>query len=332
MKVGKRIFGAVLAALLASSALTACSRPQEQEESAKQEGFGTLSMGTAEEDSLIHLAGAAVASVINNTVPKTYVEIEASKGSPVNVHHLSEGTYDLAMVSGDTAYDAYHGLNGFEGDAQENLCVLAACYPVVSVWVADKASGLAYVRDIKGRTVAAGTRASATDMASRAVFSVMGIDETNTTIWQSGLSEGADGIRDGWADAAHGFAEIPIGAQRTLAEEMPVTVLRYTDAELAEIHAGNFAYFRAVIPAGTYNGQEEAVDTFGIKILLCASVEMDEELAYEIAMAMDVNGAVYTGGHEFMAAMQEKEFLCNDLPIPLHPGAERYYREMGYLR
>ena len=58
---------------------------------------------------------------------------------------------------------------------------------------------------------------------------------------------------------------------------------------------------------------------------------MEEELAYEIAMAMDVNGPVYAGGHAFMSAMLEEEFLCRDLPIPLHDGARRYYEECGYL-
>ena len=68
-----------------------------------------------------------------------------------------------------------------------------------------------------------------------------------------------------------------------------------------------------------------------MKILLGASADMEEELAYEIAMAMDVNGPVYAGGHAFMSAMLEEEFLCQDLPIPLHDGARRYYEECGYL-
>lgn len=90
-------------------------------------------------------------------------------------------------------------------------------------------------------------------------------------------------------------------------------------------------YFITEIPAGTYIGQEETIPTFGTKVLLCASADMDEDLAYEIARALDLNGPVYTGGHRFMAAMQEKEFLCNELPIPLHEGAEKYYREAGFL-
>ncbi len=90
--------------------------------------------------------------------------------------------------------------------------------------------------------------------------------------------------------------------------------------------------YQGELPAGTFAGQQEAVPTFGVKVLLCASSDMDEELAYEIAMAMDVNGPVYAGGHAFMSAMLKKEFLCNDLPAPLHEGARRYYEERGYLR
>ena len=59
---------------------------------------------------------------------------------------------------------------------------------------------------------------------------------------------------------------------------------------------------------------------------------MDADLAYEIARALDLNGPRYTNEYRFMAAMQEKEFLCNDLPIPLHEGAKRYYQEAGFLK
>ena len=59
---------------------------------------------------------------------------------------------------------------------------------------------------------------------------------------------------------------------------------------------------------------------------------MDPDLAYEIARAMDLNGPTYAGGHRFMAAMLDETFLCNELPIPLHEGAETYYREMGFIK
>lgn len=318
------------AAVLAAMTAAACSRP-EAGETERQE-YRTLSMGGGAEGETLHLAGMAIASVIGNTVPKTYAAIETSKGSPVNARNVSEGKLDLAMVSGETAYDAFYGVRSFEGEKMENLRALGACYPIMSSWIAGKETGLAFVHDLPGHTVSAGTQASWTDTATRAVFSAMGIDEESVSWEPYGLAEGAQRVRDGWTEAAHGFSSIPVIPQRNLAQEMELTVLAYTDEEIEAILDKNPFYYHAVIPAGTYEGQEEDIPTFGVKILLCAAEEMDEELAYEIAMALDVNGVVYTGGYDFMAPMQDKTFLADELPIPLHEGALRYYREQGYIK
>ena len=119
---------------------------------------------------------------------------------------------------------------------------------------------------------------------------------------------------------------------RSAGMELEIPVRDFgTEEELEAILGAAPWLYRGQLPAGILAGQEEAADTFGMKILLCASADMEEELAYEIAMAMDVNGPVYAGGHAFMSAMLEEEFLCRDLPIPLHDGAKRYYEECGYL-
>ena len=239
---------------------------------------------------------------------------------------------DLALVRADTAWEAYYGQGAFEGEPKEGLRVLAACYPVLSAWTAKKDSGLIWVHDLKGKTAGAGTEGSITDQMSRLAFSVMGISEENTALEPLGLEEGAEWTAEGWVQAAHSFAQVPNpgipGADASGAEWI---FLSYTEEELEAILNAAPWLYRGQLPAGILAGQEEAADTFGMKILLCASADMEEELAYEIAMAMDVNGPVYAGGHAFMSAMLEEEFLCQDLPIPLHDGARRYYEECGYL-
>ena len=193
-------------------------------------------------------------------------------------------------------------------------------------------SRLIWVHDLKGKTAGSGTEGSITDRMSRLAFSVMGISEENTALEPLGLEEGAEWTAEGWVQAAHSFAQVPNpgipGADASGAEWI---FLSYTEEELEAILSAAPWLYRGQLPAGILAGQEEAADTFGMKILLCASADMEEELAYEIAMAMDVNGPVYAGGHAFMSAMLEEEFLCQDLPIPLHDGARRYYEECGYL-
>lgn len=291
-----------------------------------------LSMGTGEAGGTVFLAGAAVASAVNNEAAGISVKIETSKGSPVNAKNVHEGNLDLAMVSADAAYDAWSGTGSFEGEKKEKLCALAACYPEVSQWIALESAGISFVHELKGRCISAGPDASKTAAASAEVFSVMGMDEENTEIYFSGLSEGAGWLREESADSVHGFTTAPFGPFEALAGEKETVILQYTEEELSKLLASGGPYVKITLPAETYRGQKEPVETFGIKVLLCASTDMEESLAYEIAKAMDESSAAYTGGHRFMAFMQDKEFLCRDIPIPLHPGAERYYREKGYLK
>ena len=325
----KRCAAAVLAAAMV---LSGCSAPADVSEGpALEYEAGTLTMGTGEESGLVHLAGAAVAAVINNTVPGIHVALEPSKGSMINASNVSEGDIELALISGDVAYDAVNGAYSFEGEPLENLRVLAACYQEVSGWAALESSGLTSVNQLKGKIISSGSKASATELASDLVFDLMGIDSSNTEVYSDSISSSVRHVKEGTADASHAFSTIPNGNHESIAAEMGAVILTYTDEELKQIIGVDPRYFKTEIPAGTYTGQEEAVPTFGIKMLLCASKNMDEDLAYEIARAMDLNGPTYTGGHQFMAAMQEKEFLCNELPIQLHEGAARYYREAGFL-
>ncbi len=292
---------------------------------------GTLSMGTGEESAMIHQAGIAIAGVINNTVPGIHVAVETTKGSAINATNVSEGDLDLALISGDVAYDAVYGEYSFEGEALENLRVLGACYQEVSGWMALEKTGLTQVKQLKGKIISSGPVASATELASDMVFEVMGIDAGNTEIYSDSLTNSVEHIKRETADAVHAFSLVPYRAHEALAAEYETVVLGYTEEELEQIVGMDSRFFQTTIPAGTYHGQDEDVPTFGIKVLLCGKEEMDEELAYEIARALDLNGPTYTGGHKFMSAMQEKEFLCNELPIPLHEGAKKYYVEAGFL-
>ena len=319
------------AVMFAALVLSGCSRPSQRAEEPADYLPQTLVMGTGEENGTVWQAGFAVANVINHTVPGIHVAVEPSKGSSINAANVAGGTWDLAVISGDTAYDALYGENGFQEDAVGNLCVLAACYQEVSGWAALKESGLTMVHELRGKIISSGPAASRTELASAAAFHVLGIDENNTEIYSDGLSDSVSHVKKKTADSAHGFAPVPLAAHEQLSTEQETVFLSYTEEELDRILDGEPRYFKTAIPAGTYSGQENEIPTFGVKVLLCAGKDMDPDLAYEIARAMDLNGPVYTADVPFMSMVQDKQFLCRDLPIPLHEGAERYYRELGYL-
>lgn len=323
----KRVCAGMAALLAASCVLSACSKKESDAQETRK-----LIMGTFTEDSVTDRAGKAVAATISNTVPGIYVETWPSKGAYVSMDHLFDGTYDLVIVPAGAALEAYTGTGACEGERKEKLRAIAACYPIVSTWASPKELGLSEVQELKGHPLAVGNEGSETAKVSGEVFDVLGINEENSEIWYYGIKGGADGIRDQWADGIHAFTESPVSAYKDLASENRVRFLSYTDEELDAILAGHPEYSKITIPAETYENQDEEITTFCEKVLVCVSADMDEELAHEIAWALEVNGPVYTAGQDFMRAMDDKEFRALDLPVPLHDGARWYYEEQGYFK
>ena len=188
-----------------------------------------------------------------------------------------------------------------------------------------------YVHDLLGKRVAVGPAASATENSCFDAFEVMGITAENTSLENLGLGDGADSVGDGILDAAFGFAGLPIGGQLNLAATKDIVVLNYTQEEIDQILAGNSAYIQSTIPAGTYTGQDYDTLTFGVKCLVIVNADMDESLVYDMCKAMNENSADLAAGNAILNEMTDPSFLCTNVPIPLHAGAEKYYSELGLL-
>ena len=244
---------------------------------------------------------------------------------------MQNGEIDLGLVSGDVAYAALNGQEEFEGGPCRDLRVIAAVYPSLSNWIAPSSLGISYVHDLKGRRIAIGPQDSSTELSARIVLDAAGITESNSILKNYGLGSGSEGILNGSLDAVHGFAGVPISGFSQLADAMPCTILRYTDQELDSILKESYFYYRDMIPADTYPGQDRDVDTFGIKCLLCVDQDMDEELVYELTSILYKSAGSLGRSHPSLSAMSRDRFMYSALPIPLHPGAERFYWEKGFL-
>ena len=197
--------------------------------------------------------------------------------------------------------------------------------------VALKSSGLTCIHDLLGKRVAVGPAASATENATLAAFGVMGIDSSNTSLENLGLGDGADSVGDGILDAAFGFAGLPIGGQLNLAATKEIQVLDMTQEEIDKVLAGNAAYIQTTIPAGTYTGQTETANTFGVKCLIIVTADMDADLVYDLCKAMNEHTEEMAAGNALLKDMTDPSFLCTQMPIPLHDGAQKYYSEQGLI-
>ena len=276
-----------------------------------------MTFGTADTGGSMYPAGAAVSQVWTNNVQGVKCNTQTSTGSFQNCQDVSTGEVDVAVATSDVVLNAYNGTGKFADIGKlDNLRVIGAVYTSVLSGVALKSSGLTYIHDLLGKRVAVGPAASATE---------------NTSLENLGLGDGADSVGDGILDAAFGFAGLPIGGQLNLAATKEIQVLDMTQEEIDKVLAGNAAYIQTKIPAGTYTGQDNDANTFGVKCLIIVTADMDADLVYDLCKAMNEHTEELAAGNALLKDMTDPSFLCTQMPIPLHDGAQKYYSEQGLI-
>lgn len=334
----KKVLSLILA-LAMVFALVACGEKQpasdgdassDGDKSAR--GNVIMTFGTADTGGSMYPAGAAVSQVWTNNVEGVKCNTQTSTGSFQNCQDVSTGEVDVAVATSDVVLNAYNGTGKFADIGKlDNLRVIGAVYTSVLSGVALKSSGLTYIHELLGKRVAVGPAASATENATLAAFDAMGIDSSNTSLENLGLGDGADSVGDGILDAAFGFAGLPIGGQLNLAATKEIQVLDMTQEEIDKVLAGNAAYIQTKIPAGTYTGQDNDANTFGVKCLIIVTADMDADLVYDLCKAMNEHTEELAAGNALLKDMTDPSFLCTQMPIPLHDGAQKYYSEQGLI-
>ena len=332
----KKVLSLILA-LAMVFALVACGEKQPSNDGNTDgdkppRGNVIMTFGTADTGGSMYPAGAAVSQVWTNNVEGVKCNTQTSTGSFQNCQDVSTGEVDVAVATSDVVLNAYNGTGKFADIGKlDNLRVIGAVYTSVLSGVALKSSGLTYIHDLLGKRVAVGPAASATENATLAAFAAMDITKDNTSLENLGLGDGADSVGDGILDAAFGFAGLPIGGQLNLAATKEIQVLDMTQEEIDKVLAGNAAYIQTTIPAGTYTGQTETANTFGVKCLIIVTADMDADLVYDLCKAMNEHTEEMAAGNALLKDMTDPSFLCTQMPIPLHDGAQKYYSEQGLI-
>ena len=334
----KKVLSLILA-LAMVFALVACGEKQPASDGdasgdgdKRARGNVIMTFGTADTGGSMYPAGAAVSQVWTNNVEGVKCNTQTSTGSFQNCQDVSTGEVDVAVATSDVVLNAYNGTGKFADIGKlDNLRVIGAVYTSVLSGVALKSSGLTYIHELLGKRVAVGPAASATENATLAAFGAMGIDSSNTSLENLGLGDGADSVGDGILDAAFGFAGLPIGGQLNLAATKEIQVLDMTQEEIDKVLAGNAAYIQTKIPAGTYTGQDNDANTFGVKCLIIVTADMDADLVYDLCKAMNEHTEELAAGNALLKDMTDPSFLCTQMPIPLHDGAQKYYSEQGLI-
>ena len=274
--------------------------------------------------------GVGLSQLYSNGIEGSKTSVQATKASVENLNLLQAGRGELAFALGDSVADAWNGVEdaGFKAPLKK-LRAIAGTYPNYIQIVASKESGITTLADLKGKRISVGAPKSGTELNARAIFKAAGLSyEDMGKVEFLPYAESVELIKNRQLDATLQSSGLGMAAIRDLAATLPINFVAIPAEITAKID--NAAYQAAAIPAGTYDGQDSDVPTVAIQNILVSHDGVSEEVAYQMTKLMFDN--LERLGNAHSAAKDIKlEGAAKGLPIPLHPGAERFYKEAGAL-
>jgi hypothetical protein len=287
-----------------------------------------LSIATGGTGGVYYPMGGGLAEVINRHIEGYSATAEVTGASVENMGLIATGDADLAIGLADTVYQAQSGTGRFEGQPLSMIRGIASLYAnmVQIVTLAD--SGITSIQDLKGKRVSIGAPGSGTEVNANAILGAVGISYDDMDEQRLNFNETADALANGDIDAGFWSVGAPTSSILNLATTNSIVMIELSDDEIAAARAAEPLFAATSLPGGLYQGVDNAVKVLGVPNVLVASADMSDDLAYAITKAMFENIAELQAVHP-AANQTTVEFTMDATPIPLYPGAIRYYEEIG---
>jgi hypothetical protein len=304
-------------------ALAAASVPVQA-----QQFINVLTGGTS---GVYYPLGVALSNIYAKAIPDAKSSAQSTKASVENLSLLQSGRGEIAFTLGDTLSQAWRGDTevGFS-QKLDKLRDVAAIYPNYIQIVATADSGIKSLADLKGKRLSVGAAKSGTELNARAVLKAAGLSYSDLgKVEYLDFGASVDLMKNRQLDATLISAGLGVSAIRDLATSVPIVMIPVPTDLVAKI--GDPAYQSTVIPAHTYDGQNADVPAISIQNYLVTSSDLKPDLVYAMTKAIFDNLNILVAAHS--AARDIKlETAAAAGPVPLHEGAERFYKEKGVLK
>jgi TRAP transporter TAXI family solute receptor len=293
-----------------------------------------LSLATGGTAGVYFPLGAALAELWSGRVPNVQVTAQTSGASVANIRLLQRGDVAMAMAQNDITYYAFNGIEMFmdrianQPAPVATLRGMAMLYPETIQVVTLRSKNINSIAELRGRRIAVGAPGSGTEVNARQILRMFELGYYNTRPDFLNFAEAADQVKDGVVDAAFITAGHPTAAVQDIAASRDLKLLS-VPREVVEQLRAQWPYYTAVtIPPNTYRGQTEPVDTVAVMAMLVTRQDIDEALIYSLTRTMwehvDRLRAAHARGRDVTTATARR-----GMPITMHAGALRFYREFG---
>ena len=289
--------------------------------------INVLSGGTS---GVYYPLGVAIAKIYSDKIPYARIRVQATKGSVENLILLQQGRGEIAFALGDSLKSAWEGDQdaGFKRKL-DKLRAIGAIYPNYIQIVATSDSGITTLADLRGKTLSVGAPKSGTELNARAILAAAGLSYKDMKkVEYLPFAESVELMKKHRLDAALQSAGLGVASLKDLSIATRITMVTMPRTIVDRIGP---PFVPATIPANTYAGQDSDVPTAAVVNYLVTSSAVSNEVAYQMTRL------VYDSLSELAKAHTAGEQIRRDAaaigtPVPLHPGAIRYYKEKGLIR
>ena len=275
--------------------------------------------------------GGAIANIWNTKIENMNVTAQATGASAENLRLINKGEAEFATVQNDVMDYAFHGTDMFAGEKLENVMTVGTMYPEVIQIAVSENSGIKSVADFKGKRISVGDAGSGVEFNAKQILEGYGL--TFEDIKKSNLSfkESAEGIQNGTLDGCFITAGVPNSALQELAFTAGLILIPVSGPEADAICSKYSFYTQTTIPGNTYKGTNTDTPALAIKATLAVSAKLDEDTVYQMTKTLFENldelGQAHAKGKEVSAQAE-----VTGVSVPFHPGAEKYFKELGLLK
>ena len=287
----------------------------------------SLSVATGGTAGTYYPIGGAIAAAASKN-PNIRASAETSNAATANANMVATKEIEIAFCQADVTAWAINGELMFEGRPLKNLRTIAALYPETVHVVVSKQSGITHLLSLKDKRVGVGAPGSGTEGDARAIFKTIGMTYDDMSVQFLNFGEVSSRFKDEQIDAGFVVAGVPAAALMDLATTKDITLINFDKAMMDALIAANPFFQANVIPGGTYRGVDEDITTPAVMAILITHDEMPEEVIYNFTKSMFENLGDIHASHA-MARNITLENATKGLTAPLHPGAAKYYQEMG---
>ncbi|MEO1110548.1 MAG: TAXI family TRAP transporter solute-binding subunit [Pseudomonadota bacterium] len=294
-----------------------------------------ITIGTGGVTGVYYPTGGAICRLVNKGRKDHNIRcsVESTGGSVYNVRTIRQRELDFGVAQSDLQAAAAEGVGAFDGDEPyEGLRAVFSVHSEAMHAMVRADSGINSVADMKGKRVNVGNPGSGTRILAGVLLDAAGVEiEDLALAAELKSSEQAAALCDGKIDAAIWAAGLPNGSSMEATSTCDIRLLDLTNSGMDAVLEANPSYAAATIPGGMYPGNDNDVPSWGPKAAFLTDAEVPEEVVYVLVKSVFENFEDFTGLHPAFAPLTEEGMIKDGLTAPLHPGAERYYKERGWM-